>query len=72
MTDDCGGVCLLDSGCEESGRGEAALLPAGPVVTGRVESGKTWLTRCWQPPESAIKLKVVVETIMAKLTELAG
>jgi hypothetical protein len=30
------------------------------------------MTRCWQPPESAIKLKVVVDTIMAKLTELAG
>jgi hypothetical protein len=38
MTDDCGGVCLLDLGCEES----------------------------------AIKLKVVVDTILAKLTELAG
>ena len=54
MTDDCGVVCLLDLGCEESGSGEAAL-PRLQDLNCKLEAAKATMHKLGDPGKAAIK-----------------
>ena len=58
MTDDCGVVCLLDLGCEESGRGEAASLPRDPTPQTPILHG--W---GWEPTQLSTELTDTFKTL---------